>query len=59
MGLDVPDIKLVINLDIPSQDWVLEQQTGRAGRDGGQAVAINLARRVRLPTQPGGRCFPN
>jgi superfamily II DNA helicase RecQ len=59
MGLDVPDIKLVINLDIPSQDWVLEQQAGRAGRDGEQAVAINLARRVRLPTQPGWWCLTN
>jgi superfamily II DNA helicase RecQ len=59
MGLDVPDVKLVINIDIPSQDWVLKQQTGRAGRDGGQAVAINLAKKVRLTARPGGWSLPN
>jgi superfamily II DNA helicase RecQ len=48
MGLDVKDVRIVVNCGMPSSDWILKQQSGRAGRDGRQAVTINIARKVRL-----------
>ena len=49
MGLDVKDVRVVVNVGIPLSDWVLEQQSGRAGRDGKQAVTVSLCRRTRKP----------
>ena len=49
MGLDVKDVRVVVNVGIPSSDWVLEQQSGRAGRDSKQAVTVSLCRRARKP----------
>ena len=49
MGLDVKDVRVVVNVGIPSSDWVLKQQSGRAGRDGKQAVTVSLCRRARKP----------
>lgn len=49
MGLDARNVRAVVNVGMPSSDWILKQQAGRAGRDGKQAVSVNLARRVRLP----------
>ena len=46
MGLDVGNICLVVNIGIPRFDWELKQQSGRAGRDGSQAVCVNLAPRI-------------
>ena len=48
MGVDIPNVRIVINLGVPNSDWILKQQTGRAGRDGQQAVAVNLTRKVRV-----------
>ena len=42
MGMDVGNICLVVNIGIPRYDWELKQQSGRAGRDGSQAVCVNL-----------------
>lgn len=50
-GLDIPEIKLVVNFDIPKQkvDGVFEpdsenylHRVGRAGRFGSGGIAINL-----------------
>ena len=49
MGLDVKDVRVVVNVGIPSSDWVLEKQSGRAGRDGKQAVTVSVCRRARNP----------
>lgn len=42
MGIDNPDIKLVIQWDIPISFDGMIQQMGRAGRKGGQAIFILL-----------------
>ena len=51
MGLDIKDVRVVINVGQPSSDWILQQQSGRAGHDGLQAVSINLSHRVRIPNK--------
>ena len=48
MGVDNKNVRLVVNIDIPRQDWLLQQQSGRAGRDNQQAVSILLAPKVWL-----------
>ena len=53
MGLDTKDVRLVYNCGLPPNDWIGQQQMGRAGRDGQTAVTINLAKRVRLAGPPG------
>lgn len=40
MGVDMPDIRRVIHEDVPDSVTDYAQQTGRAGRDGGQAACI-------------------
>ena len=61
MGLDARNVRAVVNVGMPSSDWILKQQAGRAGRDGKPAVSVNLARRVRLPkrTQEPGNVTHN
>ena len=49
MGLDARHVRAVINLGKPTYDWILKQQAGRAGRDGQQAISVNLSCRVRPP----------
>ena len=48
MGLDVKDVRMVVNVGIPSSDWILQQQSGRVGRDGKQAITVCLSRRVKV-----------
>ena len=52
MGMDVSTVRLVVNIGMPLSEWVLQQQDGRAGRDGLQSVCVNLGPKVRN-TIPG------
>jgi superfamily II DNA helicase RecQ len=42
MGLDVRDVRVVVNVGMPTSDWILQQQSGREGRDGQQAVTVTV-----------------
>ena len=46
MGIDKPDVRLVVHVDLPSSIESYFQEAGRAGRDGETAYAVTLLSRT-------------
>ena len=46
MGIDKPDVRLVVHVDLPNSIASYFQEAGRAGRDGERAYAVTLYSRI-------------
>jgi hypothetical protein len=56
-GIDVQQVSLVINYDLPTQPENYLHRIGRSGRFGRKGVAINFVTKVRTGVQLGLRCW--
>ena len=46
MGIDKPDVRLVVHIDLPGSIESYFQEAGRGGRDGNRAYAVTLFSRI-------------
>lgn len=61
MGIDKPDVRLVVHFDLPSSLEEYYQEAGRGGRDGREALAVAIVSRADkgLLTRRVSEAFPD